>query len=104
MESICVAVTFNVDTHSATYGWSIQGGCFENGRIANYKMAHPGTNYSFDKLDFEVREYSPTLAEAIGSIFALTRIFRLLSTLCLIGAIVAAAILLYQYIKNRNAV
>ena len=63
MESICVSVQFKVDEETATYGWSLAGGCFEGGRVSNYMWAKPGTDYTFDHLDFEVREYNPSIAE-----------------------------------------
>jgi len=103
MESICVSVQFRVNEESATYGWAFAGGCFENGRIANYKWAVPGTDYSFDKLDFEVREYSQSIAENVGSWFSLTGLFGLLSTLCILGAIVLAAIVIVQHFRNKRS-
>ena len=101
MESICVAVKFTVDEESATYGWSYAGGCFEDGRIANYMPAVPGQDYTFDKLDFEVREYSESMAESIGSWFSLSGLFGLLSTLSILGAIVAAAYVVYQRVNRK---
>jgi len=95
MESVCVAVEFKVNEETATYGWSYKGGCFEDGRIANYIAAVPGHEYSFDKLDFEVREYDAGLAERLGSVFSLSGIFGLLAVVCLIGALVAGGVLLY---------
>ena len=95
LESVCIAVEFKVNEETATYGWSYQGGCFEDGRIANYKTAIPGTEYSFDKLDLEVREYDAGIAERLGSLFSLTGLFGLLATLCLLGAIVATGLLVY---------
>lgn len=95
LESVCIAVEFKVNEETATYGWSYEGGCFEDGRIANYKAAVPGTEYSFDKLDLEVREYDAGIAERLGSIFSLSGLFGLLATLCLLGAIVATGMLVY---------
>lgn len=95
IESICVGISFKVDEETATYGWSFEKGCFEDGRIVNYMPAKPGTDYNFDKLDFEVREYNAGLAESLGSIFSLTGFFGLLSLLCLLGAIIAAGVLIY---------
>jgi len=104
MESICVSVQFTVDEETASYGWSYAGGCFEDGRIANYMPAVPGTDYSFDKLDFEVREYSATMADSIGSVFSLSGLFGLLSTLSILGAIVASAMVVYSHVKaSREA-
>ena len=54
--------------------------------------AKPGTDYSFDKLDFEVREFTSIELE---SMFSLTNLFWILSLLCLLGAIIAAGILIY---------
>ena len=96
MESICVAVQFSVNEESATYGWSYAGGCFEDGRIANYMPAVPGQDYTFDHLDFEVREYRASLAEQVGSVFSLSGLFGLLATLCILGAIIAAIVVVYQ--------
>ena len=95
LESICIAVEFKVNEETATYGWSYEGGCFEDGRIANYKTAIPGTDYSFDKLDIEVREYDAGIAERLGSFFSLSGLFGLLATLSLLGAIVATGMLVY---------
>ena len=94
MESICVAVKFTVDEESATYGWSYAGGCFEEGRIANYMPAVPGQDYTFDKLDFEVREYVEDVGDQLAS-FGLSGLFALLSTLCVVGAIVVALYVVY---------
>lgn len=103
MESICVAVKFTVDEESASYGWSYAGGCFEDGRIANYMPAIPGQDYTFDKLDFEVREYSEDMAESIGSMFSLSGFFGLLASLAILGAIVVSAIVVYKHVKaNRE--
>lgn len=103
MESICVSVQFQVNEESASYGWAFAGGCFEDGRISNYKWAVPGTEYSFDKLDFEVREYNASIAESIGSLFSLTGLFGLLSALCILGAIILAAIVVYQHFKSKGS-
>ena len=102
MESICVAVQFSVNEESATYGWSYAGGCFEEGRIANYMPAIPGQDYTFDHLDFEVREYSAGMAESIGSVFSLSGLFGLLSTIAILGAIVAAVVVVYKQYKERK--
>ena len=102
MESICVAVQFTLDEETASYGWSYKGGCFEEGRIANYMPAVPGQEYTFDKLDFEVREVNPGMAESLG--FSLAGLFGLLATLSILGAIVAAAIVAYKHVKaSREA-
>lgn len=103
MESICVSVQFQVNEESASYGWAFAGGCFEDGRIANYKWAVPGTDYSFDKLDFEVREYNASIAESIGSWFSLTGLFGLLSTICILLAIILAAFVVIQHFKNKRS-
>jgi len=101
MESVCIGVTYKVDEETATYGWQYHGGCFEGGRLSNYKPAVPGTDYVFDHLDFEIREILP---EGDGkSMFSLSGIFGFLSFLCLIGAIVAAVFLVYQYVKANRA-
>ena len=102
IESVCVAVSFKVDEETATYGWSYEGGCFEDGRIANYMPAVPGHDYNFDKLDFEVREYNPSIAEKVGSVFSLSGIFGFLAILCLLGAVVAGGLLVYQTYKARQ--
>jgi hypothetical protein len=102
MESVCVAVEFKVNEETATYGWSYKGGCFEDGRIANYMNAVPGHEYSFDKLDFEVREYDAGIAERLGSIFSLSGIFGFLALICLIGALVAGGVLVYQFVQARK--
>jgi hypothetical protein len=102
IESICVGVQFTVNEESATYGWSYTGGCFEDGRIVNYKPAVPGTDYAFDKLDFEIREYNSGLAGSLGSIFSLSGLFGLLSTICILGAIVAAGILIFKHFKEKK--
>jgi len=102
MESICVAVQFTVNEESATYGWSYAGGCFEEGRIANYMPAVPGTDYTFDKLDFEVREYNASIAEKLGSWFSLSGLFGLLSTICILGAIIASVFVVYSHFKQRG--
>ena len=65
IESVCVAVEYTIKEETATYGWSYVGGCFEDGRISNFKTAVPGTEYKFDKLDFEIREHLPTIIESI---------------------------------------
>ena len=62
--------------------------------------AKPGTDYNFDKLDFEVREFTSIELE---SMFSLTNLFWILSLLCLLGAIIAAGILIYQAVKSRQA-
>ena len=97
-----MGVQFTVNEETATYGWSYTGGCFEDGRIVNYKPAVPRSDYSFDKLDFEIREYNPSLAESLGSIFSLSGLFGLLSTICIIGAIVAAAILIVKTVQAKR--
>ena len=102
MESICVAVQFSVNEESATYGWSYAGGCFEDGRIANYMPAVPGQDYTFDHLDFEVREYRASMAEELGSWFSLSGLFGLLSTLAILGAIIAAIVVVYNQYKQRK--
>jgi len=98
IESVCIAVTFKIDEETATYGWSYEGGCFEDGRIVNYMEARPGTDYNFDKLDFEVREYIP---DSATSWFTLSGFFGFLAFLCIIGAFVAAGVLIYQFYKNK---
>ena len=103
IESVCIGVQFTVNEETATYGWSYAGGCFEDGRIANYKPALPGQDYVFDKLDFEVREYVPDLAEKLGSIFSLSGLFSLLSIICIIGAIVCAIIALVRHFRNKSS-
>jgi hypothetical protein len=102
LESVCVAVEFKINEETATYGWSYKGGCFEDDRISNYMNAVPGRDYNFDHLDFEVREYNAGIAEKLGSIFSLSGIFGLLSTICLLGALVAGCVLVYQFVKARN--
>ena len=102
VDAICVAIEFKVDEETATYGWSYAGGCFEDGRIANYVSATPGRDYNFDKLDFEVREYNPGLLESAGSWFSLSGLFSLLALLCLVGAIVAGVVLAIQFNKGRK--
>ena len=91
-----------MNEETATYGWEYAGGCFEDGRIVNYKAAVPGTDYSFDKLDFEIREFNPSLADQLGSIFSLSGLFGILSTICILGAIVAAAILVFKHVQQRR--
>ena len=100
IDAVCIAVEFKVNQETATYGWSYVGGCFEDGRIANYVSAVPGRDYSFDHLDFEVREYNPGLLESAGSIFSLSGIFGVLSVLCLIGAFVAGG---FAFIQLKKA-
>lgn len=90
-----MAVSFKVNEETASYGWSFEGGCFEDGRIANYVPAVPGRDYNFDKLDFEVREYNASIAERVGSFFSLSGIFGFLSVVCLIGALAAAGYYVY---------
>ena len=58
--------------------------------------AKPGTDYTFDHLDFEVREYNPSIAEQLGSVFSLYGICHLLFLLSIFGAIVAAIVLIVQ--------
>ena len=66
--------------------------------------AVPGTEYTFDKLDFEVREYSPSLAAEIGSWFSLSGLFGFLSLIAIIGAIAAALFVVYkQYMAKKEA-
>lgn len=98
LESVCIGVTFKIDEETATYGWTYQGGCFEDGRIANYKTATPGEEYSFDKLDIEVREFDASALSKVESAFSLSGFFGLLSTVCILGAIVCAGILIYQFV------
>lgn len=62
--------------------------------------AKPGTDYFFDKLDFEVREFTSVELE---SMFSLTNLFWILSILCLIGAIIAGGVLIYQFVESRKA-
>ena len=64
--------------------------------MSNYMWAKPGTDYTFDHLDFEVREYNPSIAEQLGSVFSLYGIFHLLFLLSIFGAIVAAIVLIVQ--------
>ena len=99
IESVCIALSFKVDEETASYGWSYQGGCFEEGRIVNYKTASPGTDYNFDKLDFEVREY---LEDSDESIFTLTNILWFLSMLCLVGALIAAGVMIYKHFSSKK--
>ena len=42
------------------------------------------------------------MAESIGSVFSLSGLFGLLATLCLIGAIIAAGVLIFQTVKQRR--
>ena len=63
----------------------------------------PGTEYSFDKLDFEVREYQPGLGSRFWSLLSLSGLFYVLSVLCLIGAIVAAVLALQQARGSKAA-
>ena len=102
LESVCVAVSFKIDAETATYGWAYEGGCFEDGRISNYKDAVPGTEYNFDKLDFEVREYDVSIGERLSSIFSLSGLFGLLASLCIIGAIVAAIVVIVRFAQQRR--
>lgn len=102
IESFCIAVSFKVNEESATYGWSYESGCFEDGRMANYVPAVPGRDYNFDKLDFEVREYDPSIAERMGSFFSLTGLFAFLAAICLIGALIAGGLFVYQTTKARK--
>jgi len=62
--------------------------------------AKPGNDYTFDKLDFEVREYSNV---ELDSMFSFTNLFWILSILCLIGAMVAGGVLIYQFVEGRKA-
>ena len=64
--------------------------------MSNYMWAKPGTDYTFDHLDFEVREYNPSIAEQLGSVFSLYGICHLLFLLSIFGAIVAAIVLIVQ--------
>ena len=93
VESICVAVSYKVDEETATYGWKYEGGCFENGKISNFMPAVPGTDYNFDKLDFEVREILNE--DDRQSSFSLSGLFKFLSVVCLIGAIAAGGYALF---------
>ena len=92
IESVCIALSFKIDEETASYGWTYQGGCFEDGRKVNYMTAKPGTDYFFDKLDFEVREFTDVEND---SAFSLTNVFYMLSILCLVGAVIATGILIF---------
>ena len=93
IESVCVAVRFEIDEETSTYGWVYDGGCFENGAISNWMPAKPGTEYSFDKLDFEIRESNPSLAMQLG--FTWTKAFRVLAGISLIAAALALLVFIY---------
>ena len=93
VESICVAVSYKVDEETATYGWKYEGGCFENGKISNFMPAVPGTDYNFDKLDFEIREILNE--DDRQSSFSLSGLFKFLSVVCLIGALAAGGYALF---------
>ena len=62
--------------------------------------AEPGTDYVFNKLDFEVREVLP---EDGSSWFSFSGLFGFLSVLSLLGAIGAAVFFVYQMVKGKQA-
>ena len=101
IESVCVAVRFEINEETSSYGWTYDGGCFEDGKISNWMPAKPGTEYSFDKLDFEIRENNMHIAERVG--FTWTRMFRYLAGAAIFGAVIALILYIYQSIRARNA-
>ena len=103
IESVCIGIAFKVNEETASYGWSYEGGCFEDGRIANYNAAVPGTVYNFDKLDFEVRETSASLAEKVGNIFSMSGLFGWLALVFLVGAFISGVVFAYQAFKKRQS-
>ena len=102
IKSVCVAIEFRADAETSTYGWHYVGGCFEDGRVNNYKWATPGTEYQFDKLDFEVREYiGGTTVGFLGLIFGYLSLLFL--GLGILFAVIYACSFTQRQIKKRSA-
>lgn len=94
-ESVCLLVDFAVSVETASYDWEFLGGCYPDNESVNYVAAKPGTEYTFDKIPIEVREYKKSWAEALKSSFSLSSVFFFLSVLCLLGAVVVALVVAY---------
>lgn len=62
--------------------------------------AKPGTEYSFDKLDFEIRENNPHLKDKLG--FSWAVMFRYLAGIAVFAAVLALILYIYQTVKARN--
>ena len=62
--------------------------------------AKPGVDYSFDKLDFEIRESNPSLLYVTG--FTWKRVFQYLAGIALFAAILAFILYIYQTVKARR--
>ena len=88
-----------VDEDTQTYGWTYDGGCFEDGAISNWMPAKPGVDYSFDKLDFEIRESNPSLAYMLG--YSWRKVFMYLAFIALFAAIIAFILYIFQTVKAR---
>ena len=97
IESVCVTVRFEIDDETSTYGWKYDGGCFEDGQISNWMPAKPGTEYSFDKLDFEIRERNESLATSLGITWM--RTFKMLAWISLAVALFALLLYIYQAVR-----
>ena len=62
--------------------------------------AKPGVDYSFDKLDFEIRESNPSLAYMVG--YSWRKIFLYMSFIALFAAIFAFFLYIYQTYKFKQ--
>jgi len=56
IQRICLMVAYTEHPETASYTWEYRGGCYQNGDVAHYENAVPGTDYFFENIPVEVRE------------------------------------------------
>ena len=96
-------VAYTEHPETASYTWEYRGGCYQEGSIAVYEKAVPGTDYLFDYVPIEVREdeslynkLSNTKAEVSAG---MGTIFGALSTIFVIFALLSGFVFAYFYFQ-----
>ena len=89
-------VEFAANSETATYQWQYKGGCFESNQVAHYTPASMGSDYTFEKVPIEVREYRASLAEQAFSVFSFAGLMYFLGVLSLLGAIAVVYFLFFK--------
>jgi hypothetical protein len=120
-------IAYQEHPETASYTWQYRGGCYENGEIAVYEKAKNGEEYTFNNVPIEVREdesqYTSENYEEVvgdtstssssssssskgssgGSSSGVSSFFGFLSIVCLVGAGLSVALLLFFYFRAVRA-
>lgn len=106
LTDICILVDYN-----ATDSWTYKGGCFEGKSPLRYETATPGETYNFSNVRIQVRSANDpfivvtkgssddtdlSLGSDIDFLYTLAFLLFFASVLC--GVVVAAAVILKEYI------